>query len=154
MPWRRRLVSWLTVLIIAGLSWVLLDKLEQQAQRAELRATALTISQLQAQILLAEVEGRLSRQINDGPRPGGNPMLWLKEPPANYGGACVEAVPPPGQWCFRESSGGGVLRYSPRFPEGLGADGQDTALAWRVVREPAQEPDRGRLRLVAITNER
>lgn len=150
LPWQRRLVNWMAVLIIAVLTLTLLDRVEEEAWRAEARAVELMINQLQAQILLVEVESRLRWQESAGSAEGGNPMAWLSQPPANYQGLCGETGPQPGHWCFWQNAAMGQLRYAPRYATESGNKGWAPHFAWQVMREPAEKQNRGRLQLVPV----
>lgn len=139
-PWLAQWVGsrWLpgmvSLCIVAALATVLLEKLDEIAGDSERLLVDLTERNMRVGLQLAVAEaithGREARLID---WVGGDPSVWLGQPPVGYLGRCVPPVRQmtPGGWCFDPEAH--TLWYRPRHDSVAAAKGARGVLGWQVV---------------------
>ncbi len=155
----RRLRFAVVISILLVLSWLLLDVLEENLQRAEEQSAKLVLNQVRSLLVVKGAEVRLTEGGHYGAQQGRNPFAWFKAPPSSYIGVCPGSVPPAGKWCFKplqtditgykkagqEMRGQVIFRPTQPITVDNRRVNRRTALAWEVGIEFQDSNGNGRL---------
>lgn len=153
LPKRTRLLEFsVSVLLVAGLGWFLLQALQSLQDSSERLAVELTVRNMNSSLFLLQAERLTAGRENTlGELAGQNPVEWMQSVPAGYIGEheCADLLAP-GQWCWNARQK--ALYYYPRQENWVKSRQNLPWLTWRVDSTEHSSTFRpGKFRLLAET---
>ena len=143
--WRKRAVSSLAVVVLAGLGWVLIVMVQERLAEAEATSVRVTLNNLRSQLVIEQSTAAVKQQQGRlAALEGRNPFELAETQPGSYSGEChAEAAEQSrGSWCYDPEEK--AIYYRPRFDAALpGRRGPDGRHGWRLElnRERPGQPE-------------